>query len=347
MKKINLLVLSLTGECNFACVYCYASEHATAKMSIETAIAAVKLAYQENGPLVIQLSGGEPLLAFETIVKLVEYIECENLNIKLQIQTNAALLTDIIAQFLYKHKVAIGVSLDGRAKINNKLRKLKNGQGATAEILAGIDVLRRNNIAAGITCVVTKENVHELDGIIEMAYYLGNIKKVGFDLLRGQGRGESLIPASAEDIDNSLPKVYATLDKLKNLTGQNLKIAQTERVAVLSRGVEEHFGHCYAMNGKAIFVDSCGNIYACSSLVGNKEFYLGNVHSGLCEELQKKIELKIHQSMHFCESCDSFKLCGGGCFARWYGEGYQQEYRAECALKKQSITRFKKNEKIK
>lgn len=57
-KKIKLLVLSLTGECNFACVYCYASEHQSQKMSFETAVAAINLAYQEGEELVLQLSGG-------------------------------------------------------------------------------------------------------------------------------------------------------------------------------------------------------------------------------------------------------------------------------------------------
>ena len=42
--SIKMLVLSLTGQCNFACRYCYASEHDRSMMSLETALAAVKLA---------------------------------------------------------------------------------------------------------------------------------------------------------------------------------------------------------------------------------------------------------------------------------------------------------------
>ena len=30
--KIKMLVLSLTGQCNFDCKYCYASEHNEGKM---------------------------------------------------------------------------------------------------------------------------------------------------------------------------------------------------------------------------------------------------------------------------------------------------------------------------
>lgn len=42
--SIKMLVLSLTGQCNFACRYCYAAEHDRSMMSPETALAAVRLA---------------------------------------------------------------------------------------------------------------------------------------------------------------------------------------------------------------------------------------------------------------------------------------------------------------
>ena len=50
---------------------------------------------------------------------------------------------DQIAQYLFKNKVAIGVSLDGRPNINDKLRLTKAGDGATSSILYGLEVLKR------------------------------------------------------------------------------------------------------------------------------------------------------------------------------------------------------------
>lgn len=184
--KIKMLVLSLTGKCNFACRYCYAAEHDRSMMTETIALAAVKLAAASGEKFVIQFSGGEPLLNFATLQAVVDYVQQEKLPAVLQLQTNASLLTDKIAQYLYKNKVAIGVSLDGRPSVNDKLRLKKNGYGATGDILKGIDVLRRNNIACGITCVVTSENVDCLEGIVDFAYFLGNIRKIGFDILRAQ-----------------------------------------------------------------------------------------------------------------------------------------------------------------
>jgi len=42
--KIKMLVLSLTGQCNFACKYCYAAEHDGSMLKVDDAIKAVNLA---------------------------------------------------------------------------------------------------------------------------------------------------------------------------------------------------------------------------------------------------------------------------------------------------------------
>ena len=102
------------------------------------------------------------------------------------------------------------------------------------------------------------------------------------------------------------------------------------------------FGHCYAMNGEAAFVDAKGDIYACSSLVGNADFYLGNVYNGLEPALVEKTKQVIAESMDFCRQCDDFKLCGGGCFARWYGFEDKSAYGAECGMKREAIKRIQK-----
>lgn len=343
IPKIKNLVLSLTGQCNFACRYCYAAEHSTEKMSVETALAAIDLAVSslpQGESFIIQFSGGEPLLNFATLQAVVEHVKQNKLPAVLQLQTNASLLTDEIARYLFKNKVAIGVSLDGKPGVNDKLRLTKAGKGATNLILQGLEVLKRNNIACGLTCVVTADNVKELAGIIDMAYFLGNVRKIGFDLLRGQGRGTGLTPPTEAEMLKSMEEVYTRVELLGKLAGYKIQIAQLERVKLLCGESCRQFGHCYAMNGEAAFVDATGKIYACSSLVGDADFYIGNVQDGLDLTLVENISRKISESMYFCRECTDFKLCGGGCFARWYGSGERVAYRSECAMKKTSIKKI-------
>lgn len=339
--KIRNLVLSLTGECNFSCRYCYAANHNKAMMSEETAVAAVRLAASSKEKFILQFTGGEPLLNFRTLKVVVDYVKKENLPALLKLQTNGSLLTEAMARYLYRNQVAIGVSLDGRPTVNDRLRLTRAGAGATRAALQGLAVLSRNQIACGLTCVVTAENVEQLAGIVEFAYFLGNIRRIGFDILRRQGRGCGLKPPAAEAMKSSMEKVYATRDRLEQLTGVRIVIAQEERVRTLRSFCDHCFGHCYAMNGEAAFVDAEGAIYACSSLVGDKDFYLGDVAHGLDARLVAENKAKIATAMDFCSQCADFKLCGGGCFARWYGLEDKSLYAAECAMKRVSISYVK------
>ncbi|WP_425060022.1 radical SAM protein [Sporomusa carbonis] len=68
---LKMLILSLTGQCNFACKYCYAHEHPQDRMSLATAVKAVDLAAGSGKPFVLQFSGGEPLLAFDVMQDVI------------------------------------------------------------------------------------------------------------------------------------------------------------------------------------------------------------------------------------------------------------------------------------
>lgn len=95
----------------------------------------------------------------------------------------------------------------------------------------------------------------------------------------------------------AMEQVYEKARQLAYLTGYKIHFAQQERVKILCADSSHEFGHCYAMNGEAAFIDAKGDIYACSSLVGNKDFYIGNVKNGLDTILVKKVQEQIRTSM--------------------------------------------------
>lgn len=333
-RPIRMLALSLTGRCDFACAYCYAARQAPQDMDARTARRAIDLAAQSGAPFILQFSGGEPLLAFETLREAALYARESGAPARMQVQTNASLLTEERAAFLLQNGVGIGVSLDGRPTVNDLLRRTADGSGATAAILAGAARLAAAGGAAGLTCVVTRENVEALDGVVELAYYLGNIRRVGFDLLRGQGRGAALAAPDADAVRRGVQAALCAAARLEKLTGRRLLFSQRERAAALRAGAGGCFGHCYAMNGEAAFVDAAGGIYACASLIGDEAFYLGDVWRGIDAARQEAVMARIAESMAFCRACPDFAACGGGCYARWLGSGAAGPYAPECALKR-------------
>ena len=307
-------------------------------MNAATGIAAVELAAADGEAFILQFSGGEPLLNFPVMQAIIRHVRKNGLPAVMQLQTNASLMTREMAAVLKAGRVGIGISLDGRPEINDKLRCLPDGQGTCRQILSGAGQLISQGIAAGITCVVANENATKLAGIVEMAYYLGNIRRIGFDLLRAQGRGGEVMPPSPEAVWQGVKAAFQTAERLARQTGKPMLFSQVERVDMLAKSKMQGFAHCHAMNGEAVFVDAQGNLYACSSLAGNPDFCLGHVKTGLDKGRQQKVAALIQDGMSFCMRCPSFTLCGGACFARWYGAGCgNQGYAAECALKQVAI----------
>ncbi|WP_371378509.1 radical SAM protein [Sporomusa aerivorans] len=335
---IKMLILGLTGQCNFACKYCYAHEHPAETMTKDTAIAAVDMAAADGQAFVLQFSGGEPLLNIDVIAEVIRYVKENGLPAIMQVQTNASLITRETAAILRAGQVGVGISLDGRPDINDKQRCLTDGQGTCRQILKGAGQLAAQGVATGITCVVTAENAASLRGVVEMAYYLGNVRRIGFDILRAQGKGGGMEPPSSSAVWQGVREAYETAEVLAGQTGRTMLFSQLERVEMLSADRMPGFAHCHAMNGEAAFVDACGGIYACSSLAGNQDFYLGHVRTGLDKGKLQKVAALIQDGMSFCLKCPSFSLCGGACFARWYGANCgSQGYDVECALKQVSI----------
>lgn len=340
-NQLKMLVLGLTGECNFSCSYCYAHSHPHKIMDIDIAVRAVTMATESGKPFVLQFSGGEPFMAFDVMKDIVQYVRRRQIPAIVQVQTNASLIDRDIAVYLRNAQVGVGISLDGRPSQNDTLRRLPSGEGTSALIIRGAEALAAAGVEIGITCVVTDSNVRNLPGIVEMAHYLGNVRKIGFDLLRAQGRGSRVKAAGAQDLEKALQQVLITARNFEVKTGNKLVFSHAERVAGLASQSLAGFAHCHAMNGEAAFVDADGEMYACASLAGLPEFRLGSVKDGIDPLKQQTIGAMIRNSMGFCAACPSFSLCGGGCFARWYGVGsVGKPYLPECALKKVFIREY-------
>ena len=333
MMPLQMMVLSLTGDCNLACRYCYASGQDRSMMTWETARCAIDLAAAGGAPFILQFSGGEPLLALPLLRRIADYIRANRIRARMDLQTNGTLLTEETADFLRSARIGIGVSLDGRPAVHDVLRCYPDGRGTAADVVAGIGQLAQCGIEIGLTSVVTAENVAELSGVIEMAYYLGNVRRVGFDLLRAQGRGSAVRPAREEDMARAMEQVLARNEQLGRLHGYRIAIAQEEQAACLVERSDSGFSHCHAMNGAGIHVDAVGNIYACSSFVGDVRFLLGDVERGINVRRQQELAHEMQDAMEFCRACVDFTRCGGACYARRAGQEHPAASDAECALK--------------
>jgi uncharacterized protein len=133
------IVLVVTKQCNFACRYCYEKNKKIAggEMPFETArkILDFFLPHLRAGDAV-HLFGGEPLLVFPLVKKIISYIKSKNGTVQIKLDTNGSLLSGRIIDFLRKNKVSLTLSIDGGPKTQNFNRRAKDKSLNTYNVIA-------------------------------------------------------------------------------------------------------------------------------------------------------------------------------------------------------------------
>lgn len=155
-----------TNQCNLRCTYCYVNKNnetmdfEKAKSTIQKIITDCK--EKDVSSINIKFAGGEPLLAFPLIEKIVLFfrkITSPEITIRFGMITNGTLITPTIARFLKDEKFSISVSLDGPQIANDKTRIYRNDSGSYQDIVRGINTLRSAGIDPLILTVVSPQNL--------------------------------------------------------------------------------------------------------------------------------------------------------------------------------------------
>lgn len=332
--KINEYTICIhpSRKCNLKCKYCFGEEDYLPcdEISLETAIKAINyivLDYGVNGSLyTVDLSGsGEPLLRLDFIKKLDEY--CDRLRNKIGKQilikfaTNATLVTDEIADYLHNSKCIIyGVSIDGNEK-QNLNRQYKSGKPVYSDLIKGIDKI--NNDLLGLAVTITHQN-EEVDEIYSHLYSLG-VSAISMHFVRDYTDSDTSLYKI--DIDNLL----FHYNKLLNLIINNIKAGNNEYIMPLIRG-DDYFGvlikkaffkgnipkfRCPAGRSK-FAVNQNGDLYACSVMNGNRDFYVGNIYDGIDKEKQATFMNSNIEMSEKCNDCWCKNICAGECMANSY-----------------------------
>lgn len=155
-RCLQKATLQLTQNCNFRCTYCTYTHsdgsqrtHADNRMTFETAKKAVDylLAHSIDTPEVyIGFYGGEPLLEFPLIQKVVEYADglFPRGKLRYTITTNASILNEEITAFLKGHRFSVVISLDGPERIHDKNRVFaESGKGTFGVVIKKLEEVYR------------------------------------------------------------------------------------------------------------------------------------------------------------------------------------------------------------
>ncbi len=192
------LQLIMSHSCNFRCSYCYEKdigiEHKTthqessnSNMLFHIADKAVKEALKvttkNNNHLFVEFFGGEPLVNWEIIKRILEKYENGNFvgnNISYSMTTNGSMLNKRIANVLKKYNVNVTVSLDS---LQSPQRIYASGKAASKDILRNISMLSNNDNIITLNSTISKETINNFNHreLIDFAID-NNIRMIGLIL---------------------------------------------------------------------------------------------------------------------------------------------------------------------
>ncbi len=318
--KVSSLMLVVTTACNLSCRYCYEGQHRSGEfMSLDTALHALDMIAASGKPFHVQITGGEPLLAADTVSGILKYIVSERFPATTAIQTNGVLLNRDCARKLKEYGTAVGISVDGLPGIQERLR------GESAATYRAMRVLDNERLPFSVTTVLTSENTVEIPRFAMALNSLPMASAIGLDLLvqKGSASGHSGIGLpDAVMLRQGITGLLETLEILNRERSRPLVLREKRLlIGSLNRGVRSPF--CRACAGSSIAVTPGGELYPCTQTMGDPEFLLGRLDEPrLTDTVLSMMHLFERQK---CRECDLQGRCPGDCPSRQYYNGNHDE----------------------
>lgn len=341
-KEVFTLCIHATRRCNLQCKYCFGEENylPQKEISIDVAKKAIDYVVFQYGKKAqmynIDLAGsGEPLLRFDFLKEIEEH--CEILRnqtgkkIIISFPTNATLLNKGHITYFEEHPdILYGISLDGNKECNSN-RIYKNGENAFDDAMRGIEIV--SNEHSGIAVTITNKN-ENVDEIYDFIYSIGKFDAISMHLVRDFTDSEtSLYKINQEYLVENYKKLTKRL--ISELLQENYKY-----VTPLLNGDDIYGGYISGAFHKGVIpkyrcdagqnrmtVDDLGNLYACSVMNGNKDFYIGNIWEGVETKNRDKFFKSNIKESTVCSKCWCQNICRGECMTISYltnGEFYHQ-----------------------
>lgn len=332
MPPLSIMIKPASSLCNLRCRYCFYHNVTELRevssfgiMTEQTAENIIKKALQfANGESVaFAFQGGEPLIAgldyYKFFVQKVKEHNRLNSRIYLSIQTNGTLVTDEWADFFYKNKFLVGLSLDGDFE-NNKFRVDENRENAFYKILTAAEKFKKHNVEFNILTVLTGRCADNIESIYKF------FRDKGFKYLQ-------FIPCLRPFGDKSENELYMTDEQYANflIKGFNLYVKDYVRHQYTSIRYFDNLVHLYLGNPTEqcgmcghcmhqFVAEGNGNIYPCDFYCTD-EWLLGNIDDekenfDTLAHCDKAIEF-LKESLYVPEKCKQCKFYGicrsGGC----------------------------------
>lgn len=335
----NVLVLTITEQCNFRCAYCtysggyqHSRAHSSKSMPLEVALQAVTwYGSFERDDYHIGFYGGEPLLHFDLIARIVGHARntlADGKKLTFGLTTNGSMLTEKIMDYLKEHEFEVHISLDGPADIHDRYRIDAQGRKTFDKVWKNVCVLKERHPkyfdeSVGFTMTVVPEDpLDRIRSFIDehTAIFEGKIPKVSPLSEEDPGIYDHLgVEPDRRAIDYTDTARRFLEASLAGRTPDGFSRACME--AAMRRlhfremceidHFETHGGQC--IPGIRCHVDPDGILHMCEHI--GHHFPIGSLSDGFdAERIERYLEDYGRLVEQTCRDCWALRLCKK-CFA--------------------------------
>ena len=326
---VKALCLHVAHACNLNCSYCFASQgryHGErALMSYEVGKQALDFLVAHSGGrrnLEVDFFGGEPLLNFDVVKRLVAYarsIEKEKgKNFRFTLTTNGMNIDDDVIDFCRRECSNVVLSLDGRKEIHDRFRVDYEGKGSFDRIVPKFQRLvaargGKNYYLRGTFTHANPDFLKDIETMLDL----------GFTELRME-------PVVCPENDPSaltkedLPIVMKQYEELAKLMIRRRREGRPftfyHYMIDLKGGpcVYKRISGC-GSGTEYMAVTPTGDLYPCHQFVGEEKYRLGDVWQGVTNHsAQEEFASCNVYARPECRDCWAKLYCSGGCAANAY-----------------------------
>ena len=348
---VKAMCLHAAHDCNLRCKYCFADGgeyHGQRRLLLpyEVGVKALDWLIAHSGNrhnLEVDFFGGEPLMNFDVVKRLVEYgrkrEQETGKHFNFTITTNCVALTDDKIDFINREMKNVVLSLDGRREVHDFMRPTANGKPSYDIVLPhALNMARargdREYYVRGTYTAVSADFSKDV-----LALHDAGFKQI-----------------SVEPVVLTPDSPYALRqDQLPGLLEEYEKLGRE----YMKRRAEGHFLNFFHFNvdleggpcirkrlsgcgsgDEYVAVTPEGDIYPCHQFVGREGYRMGSVLDDTFDtEIQRRFAANHVLNKEKCRSCWARFYCSGGCAAnaQLLNGDISKPYDMECELERKRL----------
>ncbi|MGA2638784.1 cyclophane-forming radical SAM/SPASM peptide maturase GrrM/OscB [Methylocella sp.] len=334
---IQTVVVQPTPFCNINCRYCYLpdrdSKATMALSTIEALFSKVFASGWTGDELTVIWHAGEPLVLpvsyYETAFRAIEALRPPSLALRHAFQTNGMLITPEWCALFRDWDVGVGVSIDGPQALHDANRVTRSGRGTFGRTVAGMRLLRRENVPFHVISVLSAESLRSPEEMLDF-YLAEGVEDICFNVEESEGDHVSELFAASNFDD----RFRAFLGRFWTLARQSGRVHTIREIDdMLSRIFRPESGDANDDADRAnvqaqpfgmlnVACDGSASSFS-PELLGLKnaaynDFIIGNVCTDSLESMLKGAAMTamardIATGVEICRrTCEYFSVCGGG-----------------------------------